>query len=48
MSETPELSRLPWAQQALSEGTIPGLKHPCVRDPTWAQWMMFLTEVPSG
>lgn len=48
LSEIPELSRLPWAQQTLREGIIPGVKHLRVRDPTWAQCITFLTEVPSG
>lgn len=48
MSEIPELSCLPWAQQTLREGTVPGVKCLCVRGPTWTQWITFLTEVLSG
>lgn len=48
MSEIPELSCLPWAQQTLREGTVPGVKRLCVRGPTWTQWITFLTEVLSG
>lgn len=48
MSKIPDLSRLPWTHQTLSEGTIPGVKHLRFREPTWAQCIMFLTDVPSG
>lgn len=44
MSKIPNLLRLPWTHQTLSEGTI----HLLFREPTWAQCIMFLTDVPSG